>query len=409
MIARAYRGTHEKFMTLARTLLPIKGSSRRLDNLRLALWPLGTFLATLILTGAYGVAREDGCQGFRVFLASLFLRQGEPPNCQSVPFLVDIPTVLLSLTAPFAAISYLVIIRRLETLIQDLQRTGLAPRDSASRAGRRSIKEALDRYLPRGWRTALIFAASLLMTMWLYSRNLESGGIFQALANPAAPEATLRDRWWADYHHHVILAVYCVGVGTIGVHFTLTSAWLYALVGRYFVSARNEPRFHARYVPRWRDRSFGWSPAITLIMLSYATTINFAISMIAVFDMLQTGSLNRSVAGVFAVIGVITDLAFVILTLRAVIQSHKRVRAEVREFVAGRISQAELWRRQSSRNRNGRASRHKVVGSDVDVVLAARDAETWPLLPISNPALGLLKIAPGLYAIFQLTRTLGGS
>jgi hypothetical protein len=45
----------------------------------------------------------------------------------------------------------------------------------------------------------------------------------------------------------------------------------------------------------------------------------------------------------------------------------------------------------------------------VDVVLAARDAENWPLLPISNPALGLLKIAPGLYAIFQLTRTLGGS
>ncbi|WP_329000881.1 hypothetical protein OHA18_41430 [Kribbella sp. NBC_00709] len=363
----------------------------------------------MILTGAYSVAREDGCQGFRVFLASLFLRQGEPTNCLSVPFLVDIPTVLLSLTAPFAAISYLVIIRRLETLIQDLQRTGLAPKDSASTAGRRSIAEALDRYIPRGWQSALIFAISVMMTIWLYSRNLESGGIFQALANPAAPEATLRDRWWANYHHHVILAIYCVGVGAIGVHFTLTSAWLYGLVGRYFVSARNEPRFHARYVPRWRDRSFGWAPAIGLIMLSYATTINFAISMIAVFDMLQTGSLNRTVAGVFAVIGVITDLTFVIMTLRAVIQSHKRVRAEVQQFVTERISHAELRRRQSSRSSKGQAPRGGIAGSDVDVVLAARDAENWPLLPISNPAVGLLKIAPGLYAIFQLIRTLGGS
>lgn len=414
-MGRIIRAADNRIRVVARTLLPIKGSSRRLDNVRLALWPLTTFASTVILTGAYGVAREDGCQGLRIFLGSLLLRHGEPANCQSVPFLVDIPTVFLSFTAPFAAISYMVIVRRLESLVPDLQRTGLAPTDVASEDSRKRLAQALDRYIPRGWRSLLIFALSLAMTTWLYTRNLESGGIFQALANPAASEDALRDRWWADYRDNGLLAVYCILVGAVGVHFTLTSAWLYALAGRYFMSSRrrNELGFRVLYVPRWRDRSFGWSPATGLAMLSYSTTINFAVSMIAVFDMLQTGSLNRTVAGVFAVCGVITDLTFIVLTLRVVIHSHKRVRAEVRQFVAERVAQVESSSRRSLPGRR-RARRLRsrrppnVVGTEADIVMAARDAESWPFLPISNPALGFLKVAPGLYAIFQLTRTLGG-
>ncbi|WP_157739825.1 hypothetical protein [Micromonospora narathiwatensis] len=404
-----------RVVTVIDAILPTRGSKRGLDNVRLAAWPLLVFALTMALTAAFGVARESGCQGFRAFLGSLLLRQGEPPNCRSVAFLVDIPTVILSLTAPFAAIAYLTILRRLESLVPDLQRTGLLPDDADTAAKYQVLRQWLHQLLPRGWKSCVLFAVSAMMTVWLYTRNLESGGIFQALASPAVPEEMLRDHWWADYRQHPVLAVHCILVGTIGVHYALASAWLYALVGRHLLSRsrRKSLAFRVRYVPRWRDRSFGWSPAIALIMLSYASTINFAISMIAVFDMLQTGSFNRTVAGAFATLGVLTDLTLVILTLNDVGKVHQGVRSSVRKSVARGLDKAEASREQRTRQRrpirNGRSRSHSVATRrEVNIILAARDLDSWPALPISNLPLGLLKVAPGVYAIIQLTRTLTG-
>ncbi|MBL7258773.1 hypothetical protein [Paractinoplanes lichenicola] len=405
----------DRMGALGRAVLPLRGSRRGLDNVRLVGWTLSGFVLTVLVTSAFDVAREPGCQGFRVFLRSLLLRQGEPPNCDSVPFLVDIPTVILSLTSPFAVIGYLTILRRLEGLVPELQRTGLLPDDRVTAGADETMQQWLLRLLPRGWKGWLLFAVSAAMTIWLYSRNLQSGGIFEALANPAAPEAVLRERWWADYRDNPLLAVWCVFVGTVGVHFALASAWMYALVGQRLLSRRkrNLLDFRVRYVPRWRDKSFGWAPATSLIMLSYATAINFAISMIAVFDMLQ-GGVNRVVAAGFATLGVCTDLALIVLTLRMIVKAHHGVRADVRAFVAHAVRVAEIRRGQRDRRRRGTfaAPHHRVdyvvAEPEVDVILAARDAESWPPLPIANLAVGIVKVAPGIYAIIQLSRTLAG-
>lgn len=394
---------------LAVRVLPIKGSNARHFTGMLVAWPIVGFLLTTLLTALFGVARDPACQGWRAFIAQLVLRQSVDSNCSSVPFLVDIPTVLLSFTAPFAAVAYLVILRRVECLVPALEDTRLVRRGVASRTTQKAVEAFVEATSVQRWRSWLLFAVSYALTVWLYSRNLQSGGIFETLSNASHNPSYLSSRWWANYNSNGLLAAWCITVGAVGVHFALASSWLYIKVSWIALRANRIQQFELppQYVPGWSDKSYGWSPITSLAGTVYASAVNFAVSMIAVFDMLRTGNANLAVAVMCGTFGLVSNLSISIVAILFVAKAHRKVRDSTiaalghpREsrrrtsLVAARMSQA--------------LSRLPNVGvAGIDSV--TEDLRRWPILPVANPAFGLIKIAPGLYALYQFARSVMGT
>lgn len=390
--------------------LPIKGSNEKHFTTMLVAWPILGFLMTTLLTALFGVAREPACQGWRVFVAQLVLRQRFSTQCTSVPFLVDIPTVLLSFTAPFAAIGYLVILQRLAYLIPALEESRLIRRGAESHRINSAVAEVVERTAFRKWRSWLLFVVSYALTVWLYSRNIQSGGIFEALSSSTVSAADLRSRWWANYNSNVLLAVWCITVGAIGVHFSIASSWLYIKVSWIAIRANRRRRFEIspEYVPGWLDRSYGWSPITALAGIVYASAVNFAISMIAVFDMLHSGSTNLAVAVGVGSFGLASDLSISLIIILVVAGAHRNVRESTVAVL--RAPRRARRRRASSPVANqARVLRRlpNLGAAGIDAV--TEDLRRWPVLPIASPALGVLKIAPGLYALYQFTRSVMGT
>jgi len=102
------------------------------------------------------------------------------------------------------------------------------------------------------------------------------------------------------------------------------------------------------------------------------------------------------------------------VTLRLIVKGHRAVGRSIQQWLTEATA---AHRRQTvgrvatsiRQSRGSRASPATAVSkpyADARLILAARDAEAWGLLPLASPFLGILKVIPGLYAIFQFIRAI---
>lgn len=382
------------------SILPTQCSRRSQDTARLFLWPVVSFLVTLGLAGLFRVAMpvERECEGLRPFIAWLLLRPGRDVVCESVPFVVDIPTVLLSFTCPFAAISYYTIVRKLFDLPRDLKDSGLIDEERQPILEEK-LHASLRRVLPSRLALWLLFGASLVLVMILYRTNLESGGIFELLDSTNVTDDQLREAWWANFRVRPVLAAYTIGLGAIGVHYGLASAWLFMVAAVFLFRHSLLTPFEQplNYVPRWRDGSQGWAPLTSILLVVYASAISFLISMIAVFDMLRFGEVQLGpvtidgieIAAFFGLLGLLTDSTIMVVSLY-------------------RISSANAGVGDRERLRLSEAMAEGRVGllTDREFYTTMRDLEKWRTVPVRSRTLTVARTIPGLLTVYQFFRAL---
>lgn len=346
--------------------------------------PMLTMGLICAATGAVGVVYQSGCNSFSNFLHDLLLGNQRSSTCVAVPFLSDVPTVVLSLTCPFAMVSYYLVRRRLNWLVPAVSSTGLVNSELAAELakGVRRLEAAVD--LNRS-RKIGFFAVTTVMGIWLYWRYLNYGKIFTILATErlgASNESVLRASWWANYHYHPFLAMLYILVGSTGTYYALRAGWLYTMLGQILITSRKSKlsKLEFNYVPQWRDRSYGWSPITGGLFLIYLSTINFAVSMIAVFDMLQGREWTIGVAAFFAALGVLSNLIIIAVPLAKIIAAHRAVEGRLRSTLIQSASNA--------------ASPAEVLEYSV----AAGDLATWRRIPVASLSVTALKVIPGVYA-----------
>jgi hypothetical protein len=364
---------------------PVSGIS---EALLLTSIPLLTFLAVLAFTGIAGVSYQPHCNSASNFLDSLLLRPGRPSTCKAVPFLSDIPTIILSVTCPFALVAYRLIRRRIGWLVPAVVETGLVSQPSLKGELSREV-DILVSAVDLNLRTRLtLLVVTVAMTTWLYVRNLFHGHLFTILSrtrNGVSDEAALRASWWANYHFHPLLAVVCVSIGSMGVYYALRTGWLNFKLAAVLV-ARRKARVGTAgfdYVPRWKDQSYGWSPVTGALFLIYMTTVNFAASMVAVWDMLQNTAWTIIVAAFFVTLGIACDLAIIITSFIMLLRVHEAVRKRLRDSLVKGLEQ-------------GSGPLHPA-----EYTIAASDLTTWRRIPVASLSGTALKVVPGAYAFVQ--------
>lgn len=374
-------------------ILSVRGpASAKREAMMLICAPLLTFGAVVLCTSIAGVAYQPNCNSASNFAANLLFQPKKPSTCESVPFLSDIPTVILSFTCPFALVIYRLLRRRLSSLLEALSKTGLL-RDfsltSELSDGVHKLESSVD--LTPLLR-ALLFAFSAIMTTWLYTRNLAQGHLFNILAkvspDGSSNAAALRATWWANYHHHFFLAILCVSIGAIGVYYALHAGWLFLRLGVVLFKTNNAgaESLPLSYVPTWRDKSYGWSPVTGALILIYFSTVSFAISMVAVFDMLQNETWTLSVAIFFAALGIVSNLTIILSSFSRMLVAHRAVEKRLQE----RLS-------------SGLQDDSKRINPE-EFMVAAYDLSSWRPVPVSNFSGSVIKIVPGIYAFIQFLR-----
>lgn len=370
---------------------PVSGKQ---EMLYLTLIPMLTFGVVCLVAWISGVAYRPGCNSTSNFMASLFFQPINSSTCDSVPFLSDVPMIILSISCPFALVAYRLLRRRLASLFQALESTGLlSPLDptAAISRGIKRLERAVD-LTPL--RRIFLFVGSAGMVTWLYLQDLNEGNLFNTLAR-VAPDGTtnaeqLRATWWANYHQHPLLAALCILIGSVGVMYAFRAGWLYLrLGGVLFVTRKTPPdNLPTRYVPKWKDKSYGWSPVTAVLMLLYASTINFAISMIAIFDMLRNEPSTLAVAVFFAALGIASNMAIILTSFFRMVAAHRAVEKGLREELLKPAAQ-----RSPSMTSEGYA-------------FAAQDLAAWRRIPVASFVGSAIKILPGFYALFQFIRNL---
>lgn len=375
------------------------GPPRRL--LTLAIWPISGFLLTLLVTSMWNVARNPECLGLRTFLSHLVFRANDPVNCSSVAFLVDTPTLILSFTGPFAAAAFLSVRDRLSTLEIDLTRTGLLAESVPTIIA--NLRES-PKVVSKWWLHLIIALLSLAMVSWLYSRNIQSGGIFETLASPNYTRDELAAKWWANYRNNPWLAALCILIGSIGVHFSIMSVFLYGRLTKMLIYKTNVPNESFAYVPKFLDSSHGWNPLLSIAALIYFTALNFAFSMVAVYDMLNGGPVNQAVAGFFIVLGVLVNLSVSVAFYSFVRHEHQNVWVRVDREAK------HVWTSLNSEAPRKRFRRQPVLGPrEHRLGILMSDLSTWTAIPFSARRLGPLKLLfPGIAVLLQLASTLSG-
>ena len=377
-------------------LPPVTGKvSGTREAVMLTVVPILTFGFVYAIAGVSGVAYSPGCNSVSNFVRNLLFQPIEHSTCHSVPFLSDIPTVILSFTCPFALVGYRLLRRRLTGLVAALTSTGLLRTQSAAT----SIAEVIGRLERTIDLTPLrrlgFFLSSVGLVTWLYSRNLANGHLFNTLGDQpdhTSVAASLRLTWWANYHYHPVLAVVCILLGSVGVTYALRAGWLYLSLGVALYATRKSSieRLPVEFVPRWRDRSYGWSPVTGVLMLIYISTINLAMSMVSVFDMLRNETWTLLVAFVFAVIGVVSNLLVILMSLLRMMSVHRTVENRLRSRLIRGMKPG--W----------------TVLTPGDYVVATTELASWRKVPVASFSGTVIRVLPGLYALFQFTRTIFG-
>lgn len=358
------------------------------EALLLIVIPLITFAAVYILTSLDGVGYRPGCNSASNFFDNLLFRPGKLSTCQSVPFISDVPTVILSLTCPFAMVAYRLLRRRITWIVPALCETGLvqqpALKDELTKEVDR-LESAVDLTLQK---RLVLFVVTAAMVTWLYARNLVYGHLFSILATSrkgVSNEAKLRSSWWANYHHHLFLAALCIFIGTVGVYYAFRAGWLYLKLGAMLMKKRKSTPsgLHFDYVPRWKDKSYGWSPVTGALFVIYISTVNFAVSMVAVFDMLQSRQWTIGVAAFFAALGIVADLVIVLSSFFMMLGAHDGVQRRLRDSLVKGIKQGP-----------GQADQ-------LEYTIAAQDLSSWRTIPVASISATTLKVIPGIYAFIQ--------
>ena len=405
-VASASAGLRVAAGAVGRSYRQVAATLRRLDFLAadrpvsgkqellwLALIPTLTFVAVFLFAALAGVAYRPGCNSATNFIANLTFQAEVPSTCRSVPFISDIPMIILSFTSPFALVTYRLLRRRLASLVEALGKTGLLDPENAPTKkftdGIRGLERAVD-LTP--FRRIAVFAVSMAMVTWLYSRDLVDGHLFNTLESTVGDVGInadhLRETWWANYHHHPLLAALCIFLGSIGVTYALRSGWLFVRLGIVLFVTLNAPSdtLPVRYVPKWKDRSYGWSPVTGVLMLVYISTTSFAFSMVSVYDMLRNEPWTLWVCMFFMALGIASNTTLILMSFFRMVAAHRAVERRLRMEVSDGLSHGSE------------------TMTSPEYVIAASELITWRRIPVASFSGSAIKVLPGLYALFQFAR-----
>lgn len=364
------------------------------ETAQILLIPLGTFAALFALASSASVAQRSGCNVATNFAYILFLQPKSPYHCGALPFLSDIPMVLLSFTCPFAFVLYRLVRRRLASIPTALAATGLL-QDSALQAAASQAVQRLEESIDhsRSWRVSL-FTLSVCIATWLYLRDLSDGHLFNLLAQVRADGSrsarSLRVQWWANYHYHPLLAIICIFIGSVGVYYAVQSGLLFLRIGLILIASRGSAvrNLQISYVPTWRDRSYGWSPFTGALYLIYLAAINFAVSMVAIYDIVENKTWTIGIEVFFVSLGIAADLSLILGAFVRMLAAHRGVAERLRAELVGVASGIVTSPR-----------------SATEQVVAAADLAAWRRFPVANFGLSLLKIVPGVLGLVEFVRT----
>lgn len=287
--------------------------------------PALTLGLVALVTTLAGVGAPAGCNGVQIFLWNLTGQTVPASTCTSVPFLADAPTILLSLTCPFALAGYYVMARRQKALLADLERNGvIAPGTGSSLP------------LPFQWlRTGVphvvirfgLLVLSFVITFGLYTWALDSNFIFTLLASEDHPSEQLQATWWANIHEHRALGIMTLAIATMGIYYAIRVGAVYVAFGQ--VIRKVTTASTVTYVPSWRDTEYGWQPVTSALKVIYFSAINLAISCVAVFHMIRS-TVGLAVAGALALVGVIMNAQVILAPLGRVNRAHVRIKRQLR-------------------------------------------------------------------------------
>lgn len=341
-----------------------------------------------------GVAYQSDCNSLSNFVRTLILQPRKPSTCLEVPFLSDIPMLVLSFTCPFAFVAYRLLRRRLALLPSALAQTSLLQEADLQLKASQAI-ERLERSIDQTTlRRVSLYAASIGITVWLYSRDLTEGHLFDLLAGARSNEtinaSVLRAGWWANYHHHPLLVIMIVIIGSVGVYYAVQTGLLFLRIGVALIATRTSTfqNLEFDYVPTWRDRSYGWSPFTGALFLIYLATINFALSMAAIYEIVENNIWTLVVEVFFITLGIVSDVAIILGSFARMLAAHKGV---------------ELRQRQKLIDATNSGLTYPNL---MEYLITANDLSSWRRIPVSNFYLSLLKVLPGIYAFAQFIETL---
>lgn len=176
--------------------------SRHTIKVVLAFVPLAVVIALNLSAGTFGL---QGCSPIQILP---FTPNDPRPGCTTVPFLADLPSLALAITATIATLSYVFLLRRWRTFPESVLDTQIYrsevtpfpdfPRSDASWA----IQVGCWTLRHRRTATAVYAVIAIVAAGWLYSQVSQSDFVFASYArsvarhDPASAVA-FRDSWWA--------------------------------------------------------------------------------------------------------------------------------------------------------------------------------------------------------------------
>lgn len=273
-------------------------------------WTIFTSLIPLafiyILCADAGVLWERGFNPFDIFSGSHPL-QARSKGTISIPFLSDLPSLLLSLTSTSSIVTYRILRRLRYSLQTDLSHSRLLNPGDVGPGIQSSFDAMLSRSRLRVIGNIVSFIVTLGVSVGFYKLAASSSYLFKTVSrltgsNVSTPD--LRDSWWAA--HNWLLATCWIGLGFVGSLLAILQGWDYLKIVKLCDDLRRARVLD--HVPPWRADQYGWRPITRLVDLKAIGGITFVLAYLPVIYLLH---------GINAYV----NIALVILLLMAVVQT----------------------------------------------------------------------------------------
>lgn len=283
------------------------------------------------------------------FVAAVLQPMSDRRTCQSFPLAVDVPSVLLGLSASASVYLYFEYRVRLETLDQEIRASNLVD------AGGPELVTFSPRLRSSFGRLSLIglIAGVSALGVWFHSQVEASYPLSSFLSQRASMLSTsqLQAVWWANSRNHLSAAAWIV-VGCSGAIASLLHARLHV---RFSARLRRVERSYAtRFVSRYEGRHHGWKPFSGLITITTLGAANFSLAMGSVGFMVvgpRGSQFGTTVLGCFVVVGLVSNLLLLLTLRRFVFLTYERsLEAEIEAERRGRVQSKRRgrWLRRSN-------------------------------------------------------------
>ncbi|MEC3975233.1 hypothetical protein [Amycolatopsis sp. H20-H5] len=256
-----------------------------------------------VSTALHGDFSAAGCGFWRTLKLSVFGADNQGFTCTTLPFAVDLPSMLLGITSEVAVVNYLLLTKKLRTLDVRLAggASGLFDAEQLEKEPMRKHYQDIKKWLSVRirWQLLLLVAVFVLgvgFYYWVAGNNhwFKATATNQGVAHPSeAIQLGFRSSWWAAWDRNPGMAVAWIVIGSVGTYFACCQAYIYYHLSRIFLAAPKSMVF--RHVPARIDRDHGWRPVGRIIAIAYLSSISFIFSVIALIYILRDPDASTAV------------------------------------------------------------------------------------------------------------------